>query len=333
VHLLGIINDILDMSKLDADKLLLNSEPFVFRDAINRIARIGCIEIAAKKQKFSVEIDDAIPEKLFGDEMRYSQVLANLLNNAMKFTPDGGDISLDIRLIDEKDGVYNISCAVKDSGIGISEEQQSRLFRSFEQAESNTTRKYGGTGLGLSLSKRIANLLGGDLTLVSEPGTGSEFTFTACFAFCPDEQIVAETATEDVVSEADNFSNHTILLVEDVEINREIVMSLLEDTGIKIDCAENGAIAVQMFTAAPGKYELIFMDIQMPELDGYDATRKIRSIEGTTATPVPIVAMSANVFSDDVKKSLESGMNAHICKPIDISEVKSTLRKYLISNK
>ncbi|MDR0856433.1 MAG: response regulator [Clostridiales bacterium] len=330
VHLLGIINDILDMSKLDADKLTLNAEPFSLRAVIDRVASIVVVEMNAKKQRFSAEIDGSIPDGLTGDAVRYAQVLTNLLNNAMKFTPEGGAVSLNVRAVSAENGRYTIACDVADTGIGIGPAQQARLFHAFEQAESTTTRKYGGTGLGLTISKRIAVLLGGDLTVSSVPGEGSVFTLTAQFGACPAPvpEDGSPAAAEDVYVE-DDFGGHTILLAEDVDINREIVAALLEPTAIEIDYAENGAVAVQMYAAAPEKYDLIFMDIQMPVLDGYDATRQIRALDIPAAKKVPIVAMSANVFADDVKKSMDSGMNAHIGKPIDIDEVKGALRKYL----
>jgi len=223
--------------------------------------------------------------------------------------------------------------AVADSGIGIAPEQQGRIFNSFEQAENDTTRKYGGTGLGLTISKNIIEMMGGYMWLESEVGKGSVFSFIVTTGFLPDDQNAAEQShtnneNGNLLWDTD-FTGHTILLAEDVEINREIVISLLESTNLTIDCAENGMQAVKMFEAAPDKYSMIFMDIQMPEMDGYEATRQIRALNNAQAKTVPIIAMTANVFREDVEKSHAVGMNGHIGKPINIDEVMKELRQYL----
>jgi CheY-like chemotaxis protein len=233
----------------------------------------------------------------------------------------------------------------------MNNEQQGRLFSSFQQADSGISRKYGGTGLGLAISKRIVEMMGGRIWVESQEGKGSVFSFTASFEkgnAVKEELLPAGTAPEEnekaTSGEADDFSGHFILLAEDVDINREIVQTLLEPMGISIDCAENGLVAVKLFTENPGKYSLIFMDVQMPEMDGYEATRKIRALEAERfeglefeqqtpqqpqIRPVPIVAMSANVFKEDVERCLAAGMNDHLGKPLDFAIVLEKLRRYL----
>ncbi|MCL2752302.1 MAG: response regulator, partial [Firmicutes bacterium] len=413
-----------------------------------------------RKQKLYVNIDDGIPRMLVGDDQRLAQVVTNLLTNAVKFTPEEGSIHINARLQSEENGVCRLQISVADTGIGITAEQKTRLFRSFEQAEAGTTRKYGGTGLGLTISKHIVELMGGEIWVESEPGRGAEFIFTVNLLRGPDEkkrllddnvdwrnirifvvddeseirdffvkvctgigvacqaaasgeealrllpaednydvyfidwklpgingvdlarQIQANKTRKSVVTifssadwslieddarsagvnkflpkplfpstvvetindcmgfikpaefvkeeqKTDDFSGHTILLAEDVELNREIVLTLLEPTELAVECAENGTDALAMFEAAPDKYDMIFMDVQMPEMDGYEATRRIRALGVPTAKSIPIIAMTANVFREDVEKCLNAGMNGHIGKPIDIDKMLAVLKTYL----
>jgi signal transduction histidine kinase/ActR/RegA family two-component response regulator len=355
VHLLGVINDVLDMSKIEANKLELSPVKFNFEKMLQKVVNVINFRIEERKQSFHVAIDKQIPRVLIGDDQRLSQVLTNLLSNAVKFTPDGGAIRLNARRIeggtqgensspppqagdkdgDEKNQACTIQIEVTDTGIGISEEQQARLFNSFEQAENTTTRKYGGTGLGLAISKRIVEMMGGTVWIESEPGKGSTFAFTVTMKsdqYKPpleDTRLgVQDTGIEETKG-SDNFTGNRILLAEDVEINREIVLTILEPTGLDIDCAENGAEALQMFSEAPDKYGMIFMDVQMPEMDGYEATRRIRALDIPEAATIPIVAMTANVFKEDIERSLKAGMNDHVGKPLDFEEVLSKLGKYL----
>ena len=461
-HLFGVINDILDMSKIEANKLELHPVAFVFEELLQKIVSINNYRIVEKRQKLAVYIDENIPRALICDDQRLTQVITNLIGNAVKFTPENGSISLNTKLLRNINGFCDIQFAVSDTGIGISHEQQSRLFMPFEQAENSTTRKYGGTGLGLTITKRIVELMGGDIAVSSAPGEGSTFTFTVkakksedkiesgtlsahnaveeirvlivdddddmleyfvdiakrfniscdkaaggeeaialiesgskydiCFIdwqmpvmdgielsrrikeigdgetiiimisafewqeieaeakaagiirFLP-KPIFPSTFVEcinsyfdfDLLNKtqgkatevADCFEGYCLLLAEDVEINREVVIALLEPTLLKIECAENGVEAVRMFSEEPGKYDMIFMDVQMPEMDGYEATRKIRELDDPQGKKIPIVAMTANVFKEDIDKCLEAGMNAHIGKPLDFDSVFDILRKYL----
>jgi len=326
-HLLGVINDILDMSKIEANKLELSSVSFNFKEMIQKVVDILQPRIDEKKQNFKEYIENDIPEILIGDDQRLSQVIANLLSNAVKFTPIEGYIRLDARLISEKDGLCRLLITVSDTGIGIMDEQKARLFESFEQADSRIARNFGGTGLGLPISKRIIEMMGGEICVDSEPDKGSAFVFNILIKR---GEITDEDAEKKLIADYTNiFAGKTALLAEDVEINQEIVITLLESTKITIECAENGTRTVDLFMQSPEKYDLILMDIQMPEIDGYEATRIIRSMDIPKAKSIPIIAMTANVFREDVERCLEAGMNAHIKKPIDYDAMIFQLRKYL----
>jgi signal transduction histidine kinase/CheY-like chemotaxis protein len=463
-HLLGVINDILDMSKIEANKLELSCTDFNFEKMLQKVAGVISFRVEEKNQNFTVHIAGDIPRMLNGDDQRLAQVITNLLSNAVKFTPEGGKLRLDAQLAGKTEDAYTVRITVRDTGIGITPEQQSRLFTSFMQAESSTSRKYGGAGLGLAISRRIVQLMGGDILVDSETGKGSTFTVNvklgcaketqppppapwgkswkdirvlvvdddeavreyfediarrlgvSCDTACDGEQacallehpgiytlyfidwkmpvmdgielshiikdleggravIILMSATEysviekqareagvskfllkplfpsaiaDCISEClnvntvvsssreasppaefDCFKGRRLLLAEDVKINQEIVLSLLEPTALTIDCADNGKEALRMFSADPEKYDMIFMDVQMPEMDGYTATRHIRALGNPAAKRIPIVAMTANVFREDIEKCLACGMNDHVGKPMDIDEVMEKLRRYL----
>jgi len=330
-HLLGVINNILDMSKIESDKLELNPVIFDFEELLEKVTNIINFRIAEKNQNLFIHIDDRIPRVLVCDDQRLAQIVTNLLSNAVKFTPERGEINMNAKLVNEFDGMYTIQFGVEDTGIGISEEQQARIFIPFEQAENSTTRKYGGTGLGLPITKRIVELMGGEISISSSIGEGSTFTFTI-LAKKPDQESEIVFRNGDPSKNAEkgpDYTGYRALLVEDVEINREIVIALLEPTHLEIECAENGAEALKMFCEAPDKYNIIFMDLQMPEMDGYEATRLIRALAVDRADTIPIIAMTANVFKEDIENCLEAGMNDHIGKPLDLAVVLDILRSYL----
>jgi len=327
-HLLGIINDILDMSKIEANKFELSPIEFNFDKIISGVANVIGFRVDEKLQKFDISVDNAIPKSLYGDDQRIAQVIMNLLSNAIKFTPNKGTIGLKANVLEESGGVYTIKVSVTDSGIGLSEEQQASLFRTFQQAENSTSRKYGGTGLGLAISKNIVEMMGGKIWVESTPGKGSKFSFVVKLPRGKKTVPDVEAATT-VESTNGILTGHRILLAEDSEINREIVLELLAPTGLSIDCAVNGTEAVRMFSSAPEKYELIFMDVQMPEMDGYEATRHIRDLGTPEAKKVPIIAMTANVFREDVEKCIAAGMDSHVGKPLDMGDVIAQLNKYL----
>ena len=462
-HLLGVINDILDISKIEAEKFELSLIPMEFEKVLQRVTDVIQFRMSEKNQRFFVYIDPSIPKRVIGDDQRLAQVITNLLSNAVKFTPDFGDITLRAILKQKNETACIVQVEVTDTGIGITAEQQDKLFNSFQQADSSTSRHYGGTGLGLAISKSIVNLMGGDIWVDSKSGIGSVFSFTmqfeidndlaapplfgnvtlndirvlfvdddanmreyfadmmahlgidcdvadsgrralelveknkyslyfvdwkmpemdgielcsrikalslspsvvimvssaewhvlsedarmagiekfmpkplfpsavaACIEDCMGIAATGEQALEEPKRESD-FEGYRVLLVEDVEINREIVMVLLEPTNLMIDCVENGVQAVQKFKDNPGIYDMIFMDVQMPEMDGFEATRRIRSLDTPNAKTVTIVAMTANVYREDVEKCLEAGMNGHVGKPLDIDEVVRVLKHYLSKN-
>ena len=467
-HLLGVINDILDMSKIEANKFELSPVEFSFEKMLQRIAGIVNFRMSEKQQEFTVQIDRSIPKTLVGDDQRLAQVITNLLSNATKFTPEKGLIRLDTRFLSEENGVCTIQVKVSDSGIGISKEQYENLFRPFEQAEMNTTRKFGGTGLGLSICRSIVEMMGGKIWVESELGKGSTFYFTVQIKRGEDAAVqsimkgvnwsnvkilvvdddpeilkyfqeilhgygvdcdTAESGEEaltvtkrngayniyfldwrmsgidcvkltselkkngyvdhekaivimissaelgviekeaksigvdkfltkplfpsaimdilndflDVeqhlqadkeISKLDGiFENYNVLLADDVKVNREIVTALFEPTMLKIDCAENGLEALEMFAENAEKYDLIFMDVQMPEMDGLAATKQIRTMKFEKAKNIPIIAMTANVFKEDIEKCFSAGMNDHIGKPIDFDDVLEKMRKYLPKKK
>jgi len=345
-HLLGVINDILDMSKIEANKLELSPIIFNFKDMFQKVYEIISSRIDEKKIKFYIKVDKNIPQTLIGDDQRLTQVITNLLSNAVKFTPDGGSITLDSMFISENNGMYLIQISVSDTGIGITEEQKGRLFESFEQADARTSRNYGGTGLGLPISKRIIELMDGQIWIESAPDKGSKFIFTVLLKRGDDpENKLTGTDQNNANAAIDQLKGKTIILAEDVDINREIVITLLEPMRLNIICAESGKAALDLFKESPDKYDLIFMDIQMPVMDGYEATRAIRAFENdidndnagfteseTRKEPrqkIPIIAMTANVFREDIDKCLNAGMNNHIGKPIDFNEMIAVLRKYI----
>lgn len=466
-HLLGIINDILDMSKIEADKFELSFHEFDLEKMLMNITNVVNFRADEKSQNLIVNMSREVPAYLIGDELRLSQVITNLLTNAVKFTPERGTIILSIDKISELGDEIMLRYEVADTGIGISKEQQAKLFTSFEQADGSISRKFGGTGLGLAISKRIVEMMGGSIWIESEEGQGSKFIFTAklikskekkqaklasninsdnlrilavddheetrdyfrhvmaahhiscdlagsgeealrMMDNCGDrpynlffvdwqmpnmdgvelarriKELAGDSAVIIMISVADwsniekdaleagvqqfvpkplfpsaiinainecigvsgtksnsrmqsqlskrrmDFVGFNILIAEDIEVNQEIIAAILEDTKIGIDFANNGQIAVDMFKANFQKYNMIFMDIQMPEVDGFLATRQIRALDIPWAKEVPIVAMTANVFREDIENCIAAGMNAHIGKPIDIEDLLDKLTKYLL---
>ncbi|GHU41453.1 hypothetical protein FACS1894111_03750 [Clostridia bacterium] len=327
-HLLNVINDVLDMAKIEANKMELSSTRFDLEQLIHNTVSVISFSAQAKERTVQVHMEENMPRTVIGDDHRLRQVVTNLLSNAAKFTPKGGKITVDVSPVEARGDSYVILVSVTDTGIGLTPEQIDKLFTAFSQAENSTTRKYGGTGLGLAICKRIVTLMGGEIWVVSKPGEGATFSFTVCLGAVAkgEEEVYAE---QTVVDTKDCFEGLTALLCEDVDINREIVMCLMEDTGLQFDCAENGVEGVAKFTDNPDKYDFILMDVQMPEMDGYEATRQIRASDAPNAKTIPIVAMTANVFKEDVEKCLEAGMNAHISKPVEFEEIVERLNEVM----
>ncbi|MDR1586465.1 MAG: response regulator [Treponema sp.] len=345
--LLGIINDILDMSKIEADRLELNPADFSFEKMLERVTTMIGFRMEEKRQQFIVNIDKKIPPVLYGDDQRFMQVIINLLSNAIKFTPEKGKITLSALYLEkDREGFHTIQVEVADTGIGISREQQRRLFYPFQQADSGTSRNFGGTGLGLAISKRIVEMMHGNIRIESEPGKGAAFIFTVEMKEGSEAALERSGDMKLPESVMRGFKGRSILLVEDIEINREIVLSLLQPLEIQIDCAGNGREAVDLYRENPAKYSLIFMDVQMPVMDGYEATKRIRELEekgsadfpgaeakgslpGQKRRHVPIIAMTANVFREDIERCLAAGMDGHVGKPLDMQEVLLRFHEYL----
>ncbi len=321
-YLLGLINDILDMSKIESGKMKLEPADLDMHEMLNTIQELMMHQAAAKQIELVQNI--TLTHSWFiADKMRLSQVLFNLLSNAVKFTPEKGKIALTVREtnVDEKGSLLYF--AVSDTGIGIAKEEQERVFRAFEQASANPSKQQG-TGLGLSISRRLVQMMGSNIQLDSTLGKGSTFSFTIPLAF--GKPVDAGTQTEEI-----SFSGHRILVVEDNELNAEIAQCLLEERGFEVDCVHDGAQAVERIrTTPPGAYDIILMDIMMPVMDGLEATRVIRSMDREDCHTIPIIAMSANAFDDDLKKSVECGMNGHLSKPVEVDKLYQVLNEALL---
>lgn len=461
-HLLGVINDVLDMAKIEAGKFELAPMDFSMEKMLIKVTNVISFRVEEKKQNFTVHIDPEVPYAIIADEQRLSQIITNLLSNAVKFTPEQGSVSLMVHKLGEKGGACHLQFEVKDTGIGIAKEQQRKLFRSFEQADGSVSRQFGGTGLGLAISKHIVELMDGEIWLESDIGKGTRFFFniwakrgqtmlqtyegfdflwknlrimlvddaedvreyfqnlaaglklncqTAASGseawelienngpfdvifvdwkmpgmdgieltkriksrqaghavvvmisaaewsniemeakqagvdkFIPKPlfaSVIADCIQEclnlprpdaagenSVPNETGLFIGKNILLAEDIEINREIVMVMLEPTGIQIDCAGDGLEAFQMIAENSSAYDMVFMDIHMPGVDGYESAKMIRALEDPRAKAIPIVAMTANVFREDIEKCLAVGMNDHVGKPLDMDVLIAKLKQYL----
>jgi|GEM_PF-4088682 len=332
-HLLGIINDVLDMSKIEAGKFELWKSDFCIETMLHRVVNVVRLRADEKEQTIMVDVSSDIPESFTGDEQRLAQVITNLAGNAIKFTPEKGYIDITVKLLREENNICTIQIDIADTGIGIGLEQKEKLFDSFHQVEGSSTRNFGGTGLGLAISKNIVEMMGGKIWVESEVGNGSTFSFTIDLIRNDDTEY--ELGVQSPDSQPDDeligktFENRHVLLVEDIDINREIALALLEQTLVKVSCAENGAEAYHMFAGEQDKYDLIFMDLQMPKMDGYEATQKIRALGTPKAKKIPIIAMTANVFREDIEKCIASGMNDHIGKPIAVHDIISKMSKYL----
>ena len=331
-HLLSIINDVLDMSKIEANKLELRHVEFDFRKLLQRAVSLASFRMDEKRHNLSIKVDESVPHFYSGDEQRLTQILINLLSNAAIYTQEEGEINLDVSLVSHENAVCELRVAVSDNGIGIAPENQQRVFEIFEREDNSATRVYSGTGLGLSITKRLVELMDGNISLESELGKGSCFTFTVKLGHLEklrEDYPVSEGTTTTSSLESIKFTGKRVLLAEDIEINREILIAQLDGKGLEIDIAQNGREAVEMIQANPGAYDLTFMDIQMPEMDGLEATRRIRSLPENSARDMPIIAVTANVFAEDVEKCFEAGMNEHIGKPLDMRILLEKLCKYL----
>jgi signal transduction histidine kinase len=320
-HLLGILNDILDMAKIESGKFQLSNEDFSLREAMQEVARIIEPRCREKGIRFTVAQEDLPAQDVQGDKLRLKQVLINLLGNAVKFTPDQGEIRFMLGVHEVGERWLTADFSVIDTGIGMTESQVNKLFNVFEQASANTASRFGGTGLGLAISQNLVRMMGGLITVRSEFGKGTTFAFSLDMQKS-ERKPAAEDPAQAAEGGAPDLSGKRILVAEDIAINREIIKELLADTRVSIDEAEDGVLCVEKFAAsAPFYYDLIFMDVQMPNMDGHEATRRIRALERPDAIAVPIIAMTANAYRDDIERGLDAGMNAHLAKPIDIVAV------------
>ena len=335
-HLLALINDVLDMSKIESGKVELRHESFNFRAFLQDFENLYGEQAKSKGISYETVLASDLEVQIIGDSLRLNQVLSNLLSNALKFTPAKGIIKLRVsKTGEDQENVY-LRFEVIDTGCGIAEENYDKIFESFEQENVDVTYKYGGTGLGLSIVKRFTQLMGGGIHVTSVQGSGS--TFTVDLPFGKIKESGKPTRFSDIDGRSDlardcyvidyDFKGKRILLVEDNELNREIAEELIGATGASVESAEDGVQAVEKFKeSAEGYYDL--MDVQMPHMDGYEATRCIRALGRSDAQKVPIFAMTANAFAEDVQKSREAGMNAHISKPLDIRAVYKQMNRYL----
>ena len=325
-HLLSLINDVLDMSRIESGKVTLEAKPVHLPELVHELRDIVQAVVSEKDLSLTLDTVGVENEDIIADPLRLEQILINVLANAVKFTPDGGQISLWIVQKDTAPAGYaDFEFHIKDNGIGMSEEFQKHIFEQFARERTSTVSKIQGTGLGMAITKSLVDMMGGRITVKSEQGKGSEFTISLRFP-------IGEAKTEQTppAAKASAFTGKKLLVVEDNELNLEIASTLLKEAGFEVDTAENGKIAVEKVEAASAdRYDLILMDIQMPEMDGYEATRRIRALPDTKKAALPIVAMTANAFEDDRKNALRAGMNGHIAKPLDIQKLFQVLSELL----
>ena len=325
-HLLSLINDVLDMSRIESGKVTLEAKPVHLPELVHELRDIIQAVVSEKDLSLTLDTVGVENEDVIADPLRLEQILINVLANAVKFTPDGGQISLWIVQKDTAPAGYaDFEFHIKDNGIGMSEEFQKHIFEQFARERTSTVSKIQGTGLGMAITKSLVDMMGGRITVKSEQGKGSEFTISLRFP-------IGEAKTEQTppAAKASAFTGKKLLVVEDNELNLEIASTLLKEAGFEVDTAENGKVAVEKVEAASAdRYDLILMDIQMPEMDGYEATRRIRALPDAKKAALPIVAMTANAFEDDRKNALRAGMNGHIAKPLDIPKLFQVLSELL----
>jgi CheY-like chemotaxis protein/HPt (histidine-containing phosphotransfer) domain-containing protein len=328
--LLNVINDILDFSKIEAGQLDIEEIPFMLETTLGNVINLVQHKATDKGLNLLVRSSPDVVSCVIGDPLRLGQIVVNLLSNAVKFT-ERGEVMLETSLLKQEDGRQQIKFTVRDTGIGIPAEHINKLFEPFTQADESTTRRFGGTGLGLSISKQLVELMGGTIWCQSTPGVGSIFSFTAWFGLCQESDL-AQCLSHCTLSNEDtrqsyDFSSYHILLVEDNEVNQQLAIELLKDTGVNVSVASNGLEAVTLVTEGSEDYDLVLMDIQMPVMDGYEATQRIRS-DSRFAT-LPIIAMTAHAMLEEQQKILKSGMDAHIPKPIDVRTLLRVMHQFL----
>lgn len=332
-HLLSLINDILDMSRIEAGRVQLESKPFSLRQLADRLYDMFAKSLEVRGVHYEVRFEDMTVDYVIGDELRISQAIINFLSNAVKFTSEG-EIIVTFRQMMQSAGHVDLMIRVHDTGIGMAPEFINRIFRPFEQESIETTKHYGGTGLGMAITDHIVRLMGGEIVVESEPGKGSDFSV---YLHLPEAEAPEQTAKVKALSEddadekmQDSFKGRHILLAEDNEVNAMIAVEILQEMGAEVDVAENGEVAVERFSAQPaGCYDFILMDVQMPVMDGRTATRHIRALNREDAKTIPIFGLSADAFVEDERLSKESGMNSHFSKPVDFRRLQKEIGVFL----
>lgn len=326
--LLDIINDLLDFSKIEANHLELENMPFQPARELDAVMSLLRPKAGYKRKEFRLEqyVDPHIPKVLSGDALRLRQILLNLGGNAVKFS-DKGTVRLSMELLEREGERVRLACVVSDEGIGMSAEELTRVFMPFSQADTSITRRFGGTGLGLALCRRLTALMGGRISVQSEPGKGSAFRVELPFLVA-EEQMAEEKQAEDGQEDGESLRGLRVLVAEDGDINREIMEVLLDGMGITCISAVNGEEALNIWTRQSREIDLILMDVQMPIMDGYTATRAIRASNLPGARSVPIIAMTAYAMRGDAERSLQEGMDAHLTKPVNFAELKRTLKLF-----
>ncbi len=330
-HLLALINDILEMSRIESGKLELDIAPTDLQRTMENVHDMFSAQMATKGIRYTVDILDIKNRRVLCDENRLNRVLLNLISNAYKFTPKDGSVSVSLcELPDAPEGHGSYELRVKDSGIGMSEEFAAKVFNAFERERTSTVSGIQGTGLGMAITKSIVDLMHGSIKVATAQGQGTEFIVRLQFPLAENPEHTNEEKTTELLSKETDFTKSKLLLVDDIDVNREIAKMLLEAAGFHVDTAENGKEALEKIAASrPGDYDAVLMDIQMPVMDGYAATQAIRALPDQALAHIPILAMTANAFSEDVETAKAAGMDGHIAKPLDVPKMMETLAEVL----
>ena len=329
-YLLELINDILDLSKIENGSMELNIEPMNIREQIEQVITIIRPQITKKKQNFSVQSDCKEFGFLLGDSVRLRQVLMNLFSNAVKYTPEGGSIQLTIHEIERTNLERKYQFIIEDSGIGMTQEFMEHIFESFSRADTSV-KEIQGTGLGMAISKNIIDAMGGSICVDSILGKGSQFKIEIPFKVCSEKDMANKVQINNQGKTILSLNGMKFLCAEDSDLNAEILQSILKLEGARCTIYENGKLLVEAFESIkPGEYDAILMDVQMPVMDGYEATRQIRNSANPLGKTIPIIAMTANAFSEDIQNCLEAGMDAHVSKPVNITILEKTLSQFAI---
>ena len=325
-HLIALVNDVLEMNQIESGNIQMDDLPVYIPDVIEELQTIMQTSVSEKKLHFAVDTEEVVHKKILTDKLRLNQVLLNILGNSVKFTKPGGSISFKVKEMGNAPEGYAGYCfEIKDTGIGMSREFRKHIFETFTREQTATVSGIQGSGLGMAIAKNIVDLLGGTIRVKSEVDKGTETTVYLQFKLCD----TVEENKEDDESIPD-FRGKKILLVEDNELNREIAVEILQEAGFSMETAEDGVAAVEkMRHAAAGTYDLVLMDVQMPKMDGYEATREIRKLSDPEKASIPIIAMTANAFAEDRQKAFEAGMDGYLAKPIDISKMLEMLKGFL----